>query len=509
MIEALGVAEQPTIANRCPSESSNQEKMNHDSTGKGDESPKSHSDDVVSEGHDVMSHGDAISETAPPRGTCLPSAVAGSHHAELHAAENAEVSREEENYAVPDDTKSSPPDEVEKTARPGTNHRAKCGGRGPRAKSTEKATAGLLPKGVSLPKKKKKTVEKINIKNVERKAPIPEGVTTPRSLELCATHGVSPNVLAPYKLDHFKGPGVSEEMAELRYSSYDKRRKAHMAVLREAYRSKSMGSSVSSHPAGVQLNTTLSKEGTPNNGASGKAGVAKKGVEEDAKMQKQFDEQHQRLLEMEHRKSSAHGYDSDGRRLSPARSGHARGTSPRSGGGHVSPGRLSVSTSVGRPTVGQPYSAMKIYSNCAVEDRPLTQSEAVMVENIYDREARRIDAQERASMINENKQLMYLARELEREKRSTELTRRNAEERERKQEESYLRGKSRREEVLQRRHEVEVARRTLVEESILEKEGRIHASDPYASIISRHRPSGASVQRASKAFAAHEETVGV
>ena len=153
----------------------------------------------------------------------------------------------------------------------------------------------------------------------------------------------------------------------------------------------------------------------------------------------------------------------------------------------------------------QPYSALKIYSHSISEERPLTQSEAVMIEDINEREARRLDTQERAVIIQENKQLMFVERELEKQRRASASVQAKAHERERLQQEHFKHSNDRYNEALARRQYLEEERQARLQESIAEKEGQVHANDPYASLLSRRRQSASMIRRASSNASARPE----
>ncbi|KAK7198320.1 hypothetical protein NESM_000789900 [Novymonas esmeraldas] len=480
------------------------------SSAHADESAVHHGEQSAEAAEEV--YGDVHAEEdhdVAPRGTCKPSAVPANHHAEesddeqeTNAAAPVPVEEEEEeDEQARNGGAATPPADVAKTARPRSVSKAKASvKRASKTKSTvvaPKVAPAVKAAAASPPKKKKPTV-KVNIANVERQPPVPEGVNTPRSIALCKKHGVPPSELAPYGKEHFKGTGVSDEVAELRYHSYEKRRRARMAQLAPAYKACAQADSADPSPAAA-ASQSKAQGGDGGEGAAAApraAAPAPEPVDEEAEMQKQFEAQHQRLLEQERRKTAS-GYDANGHRRSTAATRHSYGGSPRSAGSPQSPGRhSSASMSARSPLAEQPYSAAKIYSASIVENRPLTQSESVMIEEIHEREARRIDTQERAYIIQENKQLMHVERELTREVRTSSSVQKKAEDREKKQYEMYKRSQVRQQEVAERRKRLEEERQARVEDSIAEKESRIHATDPYASVASR-RLSNLSTRRAS------------
>ncbi|CAC9440413.1 conserved hypothetical protein [Leishmania infantum JPCM5] len=389
------------------------------------------------------------------------------------------------------------PAEVAKTTRPHGLHKAKKkhSNHAKEAKAAETVEKPAAPR-------KKKPMYKVNIDNVERHPPVPEGVNTPRSVALCKEHGVNPSELARYDRKHFKGAGVSDEVAELRYQSYEKRRCARMAQLKPAYK----------ESIKYDLEDAVSVSAAKNKAQAAEEALARpaaavqaaapppKLLDEEAEMQRQFEAQHQRLLEQERRKTVASGYNSDGRRRSPPRAGHFYGASVRSVGSSKSPGRHSMNTSVGaRPTVDQPYSAAKIYSASIVESRPLTQSEVIMIDEINEREAHRIDTQERAFVIQENKQLMHVERELIRERLACVRVQKNAEDREKMQQKMHKRNEARQNVAAERRKKLEAERQARIQDSIAEKAVRCHAANPYASLMLRQM-SGFSTRRTSSSF---------
>jgi hypothetical protein len=447
-------------------------------------------------------------EAAPTRQTCKPSAVAPRHtHKE---AEEAESDDEEECHeavlaaAVAHDghAVAPPPPQPIKTARPHDAKPKKAKKTKAAKKEAESSPATAAAKAAAAVPKKKKPTHRVNLANVEKQPPVPEGVNTPRSIAVCEKHGVNPAELAPYPKEHFQGVGVAEEVAELRYHSYEKRRQARMAQLMPAYRKAARHSASRSQEkgAGAAAATAADAE-KPEEAADGEEAQrpTTQPTDEEEQMRRQFEAQHQRLLEQERRKASHGGYSNDGYRRASARPSYPRGTSPRAGAaGSLSPGRYSVSTAgAGRPTVDQPYSAVKIYSHSITEERPLTQSEAVMIDDINEREARRLDTQERAIIIQENKQLLFVERELEKQRRATANVQAKANERERRQQEHFKHSKDRYYEAYARRQRLEEERQAKLQESIAEKEGQVHANDPYASLLSRRRQSGSLTRRTS------------
>ncbi|KAG5487443.1 hypothetical protein LSCM1_07396 [Leishmania martiniquensis] len=435
---------------------------------------------------------------AAPRTTCKPSAVPAQMHAEGSDEEaaatspvSAELEREKHCEAAAETLiGGAAPAEIVWTARPRDVKKAKKTKKPSRRAKEAKPTAP--PRA--------KPMLKVSISNVERQPPIPEGVNTPRSVALCKEQGVNPCELAPYGREHFQGFGVSDEVTELRYQSYEKRRRARMAQLAPAYKEMAKASANHSVSFSAKKRKAHVDEEAPTQTAAveQEAGQLSNPMDEEAEMQRQFEVQHQRLLEQERRKTVASGYDSNGHRRSPPRAGHSYGPSVRSAGSFKSPGRYSRGTSVGtRPTVGQPYSAAKIYSASIVENRPLTQGELMMIYEINEREARRTDTQERAFVIQENKQLMHVERELIRERHASVRVQKNAEDRRKMQVEMYKRTQSRQKEVAERRRQLEAERQVRLRNSIAEKDVRVHTVNPYASLLARQM-SGFSSRRTSR-----------
>ncbi|TPP52408.1 hypothetical protein CGC20_15870 [Leishmania donovani] len=356
------------------------------------------------------------------------------------------------------------PAEVAKTTRPHGLHKAKKkhSNHAKEAKAAETVEKPAAPR-------KKKPMYKVNIDNVERHPPVPEGVNTPRSVALCKEHGVNPSELARYDRKHFKGAGVSDEVAELRYQSYEKRRCARMAQLKPAYK----------ESIKYDLEDAVSVSAAKNKAQAAEEALARPAAAVQA---------------------AAPPPKLDGRRRSPPRAGHFYGASVRSVGSSKSPGRHSMNTSVGaRPTVDQPYSAAKIYSASIVESRPLTQSEVIMIDEINEREAHRIDTQERAFVIQENKQLMHVERELIRERLACVRVQKNAEDREKMQQKMHKRNEARQNVAAERRKKLEAERQARIQDSIAEKAVRCHAANPYASLMLRQM-SGFSTRRTSSSF---------
>ncbi|KAG5487780.1 hypothetical protein LSCM4_07458 [Leishmania orientalis] len=443
---------------------------------------------------------------AVPRGTCKPSAVPAHVYVEgsdEEAAATSPVNGESEGEKLHEAAGAAPrggaaPAELIRTARPRDVNRAK---KVKKPANHAKEVKAAKPAKPAAPRKTKPTL-KVNIGNVDRQPPIPEGVNSPRSVALCKEQGVNPSELTPYTKEHFKGAGVSDELAELRYQSYEKRRRARMAQLLPAYKERAKADADYCVPfSAAKRKAHVDEEASAQSAAAEQATAQlSKPMDEEAEMQRQFEAQHQRLLEQERRKTMTSGYDSNGRRRSPPRSGQSYGPSVRSVGSAKSPGRYSMGTSVGaRPTVGQPYSAAKIYSASIVENRPLTQGEAMMIDEINEREAHRIDTQERAFVIQENKQLMHVERELMRERHASMRVQKNAEDRRKMQMEMYRRTQSRQQEVAERRKQLEMERHTRIRNSISEKDGRIHTLDRYASLVARQM-SGFSSRRTSRSI---------
>ncbi|KPA73167.1 hypothetical protein ABB37_10069 [Leptomonas pyrrhocoris] len=454
----------------------------------------------------VHYHGDAAEEVAPSRPTSKPSAVTAERRGEAEAESDDDDARstsptdEEEGAAAHDGLEEAatapPPPRPMKTARP-RDAKAKNSAKTEKAKRAKKeaetapgAAAAAATATPAAPKKKKPT-HRVNLANVEKQPPVAEGVNTPRSIAVCEKHGVNPAELAHYPKEHFKGAGVEDEVVELRYHSYEKRRKARMAELMPDYR------------AAVKHSTprplTPAEDVDANAPAAAQAEEEKEEtqrtttgpMDDEEKMRRQFEAQHQRLLEQERRKANggSGGYDFDGYRRGSAGASYPRGTSPS---------RRSVSTAgLGRLTVDQPYSAVKIYSQSIAEERPLTQNEAVMIEEINEREAHRLDTQERAVIIRENKELIHVERELEKERRTTANVRAKAQERERIQYELFKHTNDRYQEAFARRQNLEEQRQAKLMESIAEKDGHAHSNGRYASLISRSRQSGSLTRRRS------------
>ncbi|CAJ1016107.1 hypothetical protein, conserved [Leishmania lindenbergi] len=378
------------------------------------------------------------------------------------------------------------PPEVAKTARPcEVSKPNKVKKSGNHAKKAKTAGPPAAPR-------KKRLACKVSIDNVEHRPPVPEGVNTPRSVALCKEYGVKPCELAPYDKSHFTGSGVSDEVAELRYQSYEKRRCARMAQLAPAYKRKITPGSDSVPVPDAKRQPRSAEEISTQSTATEKAAAHQwKPMDEDAAMQRQFETQHQRLLEQERCKTVTSGYDSDGhRRSSHPRAGQSYGASVLSAGSARSPGRYSVGMSVSaRPTVDLPYSATKIYSASIAESRPLTHSEVFMIDEINEREAHRNYTQERAFVIQENTQLMHVERELMRAQRSCVSVRKRAEERRKMQEEMRKRTLARQKEAAERRERLVMERQMRVKENIAEKESRIHATNPYIAFMSRQMSS--------------------
>lgn len=467
-------------------------------------------EEAAEEYHHHHHHASDASDGAPQhRPTCNPSAAAPHAPVEPESDEddyNDPAAAEEEGaeaaaYAAEDDEEcpaaaAAPPPPQVKTARPKAS-KAKKAHRAKKATKAAPAAKSATAAAAAAPKKKKPT-QRVSIANVETQPPVPEGVNTPRSVAVCDEHGVNPAELAHYPKSHFQGPGVADEVAELRYHSYEKRREARMAELLPAYRAYVKANPAPARPKAARPETQASAEAEEEQQEASQRPTQQPTDEEEA-MRQQFEAQHQRLLEQERRKASGgSAYDSDGRRQSSVRASYPRGTSPRAGNSPTSPGRHSVSSAApGRPTVDQPYSAVKIYSTSIAEERPLTQSEAVMIDDINEREARRLDTQERAAIIQENKQLMHVQRGLEKERRASAAVQYKAQQRERSQQEKFKHSNDRLKEAAARRERIEDERAARLQESIAEKEGQVHANDPYASLLSRRRQSAASTRRAS------------
>lgn len=451
-----------------------------------------------------------------PHDPCKLTDVSTNHHAKDHDSEEEEAaaaslvnkdSEEDAQDEVAEDGSQvrEVSAEVNKTTRHHDLHKAKKK-HSNHAKEAAKAAEPVEKPAV--PRKKKPTY-KVNIGNVERHPPVPEGVNTPRSVALCKEHSVNPSELARYDKQHFKGPGVSDEMAELRYQSYEKRRRARMAQLKPAYKEIVKADLEAPVSVSAPKRKAQAAEETPARPAAARQAAAPppKPLDEEAVMQRQFEAQHQRLVEQERRKTVATGYDSDGHRISPPRGGYCYGASVRSVGSAKSPGRHSMNTSAGtRPTVDQPYSAAKIYSASIVESRPLTQSEVIMIDEINEREARRIDTQERAFVIQENKQLMHVERELMRERLACMRVQKNAEDREKMQLQMHKRNETRQNVAEERRERLEAERQARLENSIAEKAARSHVTNPYATLMLRQM-SGFSTRRTSSSLPSQGEGV--
>ncbi|KAG5511609.1 hypothetical protein JKF63_07205 [Porcisia hertigi] len=363
-------------------------------------------------------------------------------------------------------------------------------------RNPEERKAEVVEKRVA--PRKKKPVCKVSIGNVERQPPIREGVNTPRSVALCEEYGVNPSELAHYDREHFKGTGVSNEVVELRYKSFEKRRRAQMLRLKPVYKAR-FGADHSG-PTPVSVANCQAQAG--NEGAALPAAVERaaarpsKSMDEEVKMQRQFEAQQQRLLEQERRKTAMSGYESDGHHRSPQHARQFYATSGRSFASHRSPGRSIASlrspgrfsrcTSIGsRPTLDQPYSAAKIYSASISESRALTPSETFMIEEINEREARRIDTQERAAIIQENRDLMHVERELARERQAAERVQKKAEEQLEMQREMQKRIQERQNEVAERRKRLEAERLARIKDTVAEKESGNHSPDPYSLLLLR------------------------
>ncbi|KPI84654.1 hypothetical protein ABL78_6295 [Leptomonas seymouri] len=429
--------------------------------------------------YEVGHHNEAAEETALLRKTCNQS---DDSDAAYHVEPDVE-SEDENNRSAPfteEEAAAAHDGHAAAAAAPPLSHLNAMPQFDAKAQKTKRARsakkeAGVSPIAAAKPAapKKKKPVHRVNLANVEKQPPVPEGVNTPRSIAVCEQHGVNPSELAPYPKERFQGAGVANEVAELRYHSYEKRRQARMAELKPAYR--------------IALQAQRAQEAEKEEEA-GEAEEEQRptvqSTDEDDKMRRQFEAQHQRLLEQERRKASdSGGYGNDGYRRVSAHASYPRGTSP---------GRYSTSSAgLGRPTVDQPYSAVKIYSHCISEERQLTQSEAVMIENIHDREARRLDAQERAAIIQENRQLLYVEQELKKERVASANVQAKAHERKRLQQEHFLHSKDRYYEAAARRQILEVQRQAKLMESIAQKSNRTNTSEPFASLLSRHRSSSA------------------
>lgn len=220
------------------------------------------------------------------------------------------------------------------------------------------AVAAAKPKAV---KKNQKPVKPVSILNVVHQEPIPEGVNTPRSIQLCRRHGFNPSELASYKLVYFKGPGVSTDLAELRYKAFEKRRQERMAqVLPERQE------------------------------------IARRAKEAKAEAQAQADEAIHRKLETQTR--GHHRQASTVHEVSPT-----RGT------------QYSANRSPTRGTVGDSIAVMKIQSKCRTEGRDLDPRESAMLECIIDREMYRSEVRCRSSDLHEDIYLQQVENLLQKE----------------------------------------------------------------------------------------------
>ncbi|GET85609.1 hypothetical protein, conserved [Leishmania tarentolae] len=421
----------------------------------------------------------SFEEAAYPKGNetrsrdpCKQSDVSAGGYTKDRNSDNEKTAEEAHAGAVSADVAKTRPNDLHKTQKKSSNPMKE-------SKAAEPVEKPAAPR-------KKKPAYKVNIRNVGRHPPVPEGVNTPRSVALCKEHGVNPSELAPYDRKHFKGAGVSDEVAELRYQSYEKRRCARMAQLAPAYKEMIKNDSERSVAASAAKRKTPAADDVSAQpcAAEQSATPPQQPLDEDTEMQRQFEAQHQRLLEQERRKMGS-GYDSDGRRRSPPRGGYAYGASGRSVGSARSPGRYSRNTSIGaRTAADQPYSATKIYSASILENRPLTEREVIMIDEINEREARRIDTQERAFVMQENKELMHIERELMRERLACVRVQKTAEDREKMQQKMHERNEARQAVAAERRKKLEAEREARIQGSIAEREVHARGTSPYTPLLS-------------------------
>lgn len=456
-----------------------------------------------------------------PRSTAAPDAAG--HHLGYPSEEEEEdvpqpayQARAAAAPAPAEDAGAPPPPPAVKTARPGHASKAAVADReanGSKPKKAPKKAAAPVaapapaaaPAATPRVRRKTKPTAKVSILTVEKAAHVPEGVNTPRSVALCGEHGIPTSELRPRTMADFADTRVNAALAELRYNSYEKRRRAHMAVLlpeRQAQQSPARSEAGSeaaraAAAAAAQPEPEVQRAAAKSRAAAAAAG--KSPVEENApmdaetlRMQRQFDEQHNRMMDQERRHGTA---GSPNRHTSTAR-------------GLYSPGRAS-SFGRGSPVHGGdgilPTGAMKIQSRYKAENRSPTEGERAAIEDIVERDIYQHEIRERQAALEENRELLLIEDQLAKEKAGNDRVQRIQHDRDREQQRRFFERQKRDIIAQERRIQAAEERENKIQDEIDEKESRIHANDPYTSVLSRRRYSSAVAdnRRASVNASAH------